>query len=85
MEEQTLSPLPQKKNEPQLAMAFPAAMSEIINNKRITRTSWNNGDFCLLRDGWLTIYRSDSNKFYSWTVNDGDLLAEDWIVIPDAN
>jgi hypothetical protein len=68
----------QVKNE----LTFPDAMREVINGNRITRLEWNDENvFCLLRDTFLMIYIN--NQFHTWKINDGDLLATDWVVLED--
>lgn len=78
-EGELLTPLPVRKEGESITMDFPSAIREVINGKKITRISWNNTDYCLLRDGWLTIYTK--NAFHTWSVNDGDLESQDWIVL----
>lgn len=79
-----LTPTPHEQGKA-TTMDFPDAIREVINGKKITRMSWTSGDFCLLRDGWLTIYtKSDKDvkqEFHTWSVNDGDLEGNDWVVI----
>ena len=70
-----LSPNPQ---EAQVLMNFPDALAELIKGSKITRVAWKNEDYCVLADGWLSIKRDD--KFFVWKVNDGDLLAVDWVI-----
>lgn len=74
------SPLPHKAPD---ELSFPDAMRKVIDGERIARLSWNNSDFCLLKDGWLSIYTK--GEFHIWSVNDGDLTAIDWVVLEDAN
>lgn len=63
-------------------MSFPDAMRRVIDGRKITRISWKTVDsYGLLKDGWLMI-RIDG-ELHKWTVNDGDLLAEDWVVLPE--
>lgn len=76
-----MSPLPEDDAVNQLS--FPDAMREVLNGRSITRSSWNNKDFCLLKDGWLTLYIN--GEYRQWLVNDGDLNAIDWVVLPEAN
>lgn len=60
-------------------MDFIDAMKEIINFKKVSRVSWGNGDYCLMKDGWLTIFTK--GDFHTWTINDGDTDGQDWTVI----
>jgi len=59
-------------------MSFPDAMRMIKEGKSVTRVSWGNKDYCLLKDGWLTIFTKD--QFFVWKVNDGDIEGEDWVI-----
>lgn len=80
--EGVVSPTPHRKVE---ELNFPDAMREILNGKRITRKSWETNDvYCCLKDTFLMIHKSDG-KYYTWTVNDGDMSAIDWITLPDLN
>lgn len=72
------SPVPEKTVPNQ--MSFPDAMREVINGKRVTRVEWgNNNSYGLLKDGELRIHLIDT--FHRWIVSDGDMYANDWIVI----
>lgn len=62
---------------------FPAAMAEIIKGNKVARKEWQNTDYGLLKEGWLSIYRN--GEFFTWKVNDGDMLAEDWFVVGKVN
>lgn len=84
MDEETLTPLPPQK--PTLAprtMDFPDAIRQIMTGKKISRVSWGNTDYGLLKDGWLTIWRKD--KFSTWLVSDGDIDGNDWIIVGEVN
>ncbi len=72
-----LTPMP-TSSKPK-TMNFPDAIREIINGKKVTRVSWGNKDYCFLKGEWLTIFTK--GNFHTWLINDGDLLAEDWIVV----
>lgn len=73
----TFSPAPQVATP---LLSFPDAIKEVMAGFRITRQSWNNSDeYGILADGWLTIHINGA--FNVWKVNDGDLLANDWMVI----
>lgn len=74
------SPISTKeKNENQ--MDFSSAIKEVIADKKITRIVWASDEYGLLKDGFLTIKTSDG--FHQWIVSDGDMLANDWIVVED--
>jgi hypothetical protein len=77
-----MTPLPKTQSKA-LTMSFPDAMKKIIEGKMVTRVSWGNKDYCLLKDGWLTIFTK--GNFYTWQVNDGDMEGQDWIVITELN
>lgn len=72
-----LTPLPRKKGE-SITMDFPQAIKEIMGGKKLSRVSWGNDDYGLLKDGWLTIYTKGG--FHTWTVSDGDMEGQDWFV-----
>lgn len=81
MECDALTPVPDDKTvvlQPQ-TMDFPDAMRQIINGRKVARVSWGNADYCLLRGGWLTIFTK--GDFHTWTINDGDMEAQDWTVV----
>ena len=63
-------------------MTFPTAMKEIKNGKKITRLSWGK-DYGVLQDGYLMLNRD--GQFYKWLVNDGDIEAEDFVVVQEDN
>ena len=74
---------PVKTTGKPMTMDFPDAVRELIKGKKITRVSWGNLDYALLKDGWLTIFTKGS--FHTWSVNDGDLEGQDWIIVQDKN
>ena len=73
-----LTPLPDPITTP-LTLKFSDAIEKIVEGKRVTRIAWENKDYCLLKDGWLSIYTKDD--FHIWKVNDGDMEATDWVEI----
>lgn len=75
-----LTPLPKIQGKA-MTMDFPDAMREIIKGNKIARLSWANGDYCLLKDGWLTIFTK--NEFHTWSVNDGDMEGQDWVIVKE--
>lgn len=76
-ESPTKSPVPHKGK----TMSFSEAITHIINGKKITRLDWKNSEFYgVLKDTRLMLHKPDG-KFYKWTINEGDLTGNDWIVI----
>ena len=76
------SPLPKiKKGTPAIIeMNFPEAMVKIIAGLRVHRLEWQDkNEYGLMRDSYLMIHRN--NKFFAWTVSEGDLLATDWVIV----
>lgn len=72
-----LTPKPKTESKA-VTMSFPDAMRKILQGEKITRISWGNQDYCLLKNGWLTIYTK--GEFHTWLINDGDMEGEDWTV-----
>ena len=61
-------------------MTFPEAIKEITDGKRVTRLAWKpNDSYGILKDGWLMLWID--GQFKKWLVNDGDLSADDWVLI----
>lgn len=70
--------------DPGTGLTFPAALKHVIDGSKITRTSWNSDEeYGYMAEGFLKIHTKGKDNI--WMVNDGDLLAFDWIVIPEAN
>ena len=68
-------------NITKITMSFYDALKEVMGGQRITRLEWGNASiFGLLFNGHLSLHKDDG-KYYSWIVNDGDMLAEDWITL----
>jgi hypothetical protein len=82
MEEINQSPVITKKEEPK-TLSFPMAIQEVIEGKRITRIEWNNNHYGFLNSGFLSLFRD--GKVHQWLVNEGDMLATDWISLPALN
>lgn len=80
IEDKGISPVPYTY-KPQVEMAFPDAIREILNGNHVTRLSWNDKDsYGLLKDGFLSI--KVNGGFHQWLVNDGDMEGNDWVVLP---
>jgi len=76
--EETLTPAVKPSS-----MKFVDAISRIIEGKKVTRVSWDNKDYCFMKDGWLTIYTK--GDFHAWSINDGDMESNDWIITMEDN
>ncbi len=74
---------PVKDTMIEIKMDFPDAMREVIAGKKLTRIAWNNNEIYIHRiSGYLEIMRGDTDKFsHQLIVNDGDMLATDWVVV----
>lgn len=80
MEDKVISTSPVPKKQVITGFDFPEAMRQVIDGKKVARLDWGNIDYCFLYNGWLSICRE--GKFHTWLVNDGDLMGQDWVVLP---
>lgn len=56
-------------------------MRIVISGGRITRTGWSDPEiYGVLRNSRLQIFLKDG-LFHDWIVTDGDMIANDWIVV----
>ena len=77
--DQFLTPIVREEGQA-ITMDFPEAIREITKGKKVKRLSWETpSDHGLLKDGWLSIHTKGA--YHTWSVNDGDLEGQDWIVI----
>lgn len=75
-----MTPIQNKVIEGNVVMDFPTAIKELTAGKKITRMAWKpNDSYGLLKDGFLMLWIDGA--FKRWLVNDGDLTADDWIII----
>ena len=81
-DEQYLTPLPRKQGQ-SITLSFPDAMHKVVEGKSVARISWANTDYCLLKDGWLSIFIKGA--FHTWSINDGDMEGQDWYVMEEKN
>ena len=78
------SPRPKKQSKVSVGESFPQAMQDVIDGNAIARLEWaDDAVNCRLKDGLLMIWIH--NEWHTWTVNDGDMLATDWIVVGEDN
>lgn len=60
-------------------MNFAEAIDAVLDGKGVTRLEWNDKNIVgMLRDGKLMLFRD--REWFDWIVNDGDMLATDWVV-----
>lgn len=82
-EKKSLSPVPKKNLEISkdvTELSFPDAIKAIINGNKIHRIEWDDiNEYGLLKDNFLMIHRN--NKFHTWIISEGDMMALDWIII----
>lgn len=67
-------------------MDFFDALPAVLKGQRITRIDWNDASIYgfLSFQGLLSLRRDGEN--HSWIVSEGDMVAEDWVVLdPDAS
>jgi len=84
MDNRPTSPTPQKVTQGIVLLTFFDALREVMGGKRIARQEWESKEeYGVLQDTVLTIYRF--GKFHQWLVNEGDLIATDWYVVPEGN
>lgn len=64
-------------------LSFSQAIEQVAQGKMISRLEWDNTAFYgVLKDGQLMLHKPD-NKFYQWIISDGDILGDDWFVLPE--
>jgi hypothetical protein len=60
---------------------YDAVKAMVDDNQKVTRVEWANTiEYGLLKDGILTLHKADG-KYYSWIISDGDINADDWIIV----
>ena len=73
------SPVPTNFTKPMI-LDFYEAFKQLAEGKLITRIEWNNKEiFGALINGKVVLHKEDG--FHIWVINDGDLIAKDWIVL----
>jgi len=64
-------------------MPFEEAIVTLRDGQKITRVEWgNNRIYGTLKNEMVQLHKADE-KYYLWTINDGDLHATDWIIAHD--
>ena len=75
-EGEILTPLPTGKS---VTMSFYDALKKLNDGKCITRIAWGNTDYCLMKDGFLSIFIN--GDFHRWSISEGDVEPCDWTII----
>lgn len=84
---QSTSPVPQEDATP-ITYLFFDALRETLNGRKITRQSWDNYNiYGYVFDGVLRIYGGETGdgKIHNWVLSEGDMTADDWIILPESN
>lgn len=80
MENPATSPLPRKGSARK--MTFYEAIREALSGRRITKMEWDTNEvYCMLRDGFLKIYRD--GKISNWIIAQEDVMGDDWVLLPE--
>ena len=66
-----------------LTMDFPDAVKEIKGGKKVRRITWPDTDYGCMDEGWLKVFTN--NKLSRWLVSDGDMEAQDFVVLTELN
>ena len=65
-------------------MNFTDAIMKVADGKKISRLIWSSNDeYGFIKDSYLHIHTKGQDNI--WKVNDGDILAEDWVLLPEVN
>lgn len=73
--------MPKEVVEEMNKVTFPEAMELILSDKKITRVEWaNEKEYGIKKDGFLMLHKAD-DTFHQWIISDGDMEAEDWIIV----
>ncbi len=73
----TKSPTKAKKK----MMTLPKALEHVIAGKKITKLEWKNKHTYIALSEEKLLFLYIDGKKHQWTINDGDLLGEDWVVL----
>jgi len=76
------SPVPFRLSE---TMTFGKAIMEVLDGGRIHKLEWEDKEYYgFLDNAVLTIHKPDG-KVFVWMVSEGDIVGNDWIVLPRSN
>ena len=65
-------------------MSFPEIIQKILVGKKVTRLEWeSNNEYGFMKDETLCVHTK--GKDHTWVVSKGDMMGNDWFVIPSVN
>jgi len=65
-------------------MDFNHALDAVLDEKKITRAEWNDVRwYGLIKDNILQIHKAGEadEMLHPWILNEGDMSADDWIIL----
>lgn len=69
-------------SSPKIIMDFGTCFKEMTNGGKFRRLEWEDiGVYLTLFDGKVMIFKPEDQQLHPLIVNDGDILAEDWVKI----
>jgi len=76
------SPVPVEVTRKPIEMSFIDALKQTLDGKKITRIAWeSNTIFGQMKDEQLMLFIN--GEYHSWTLVPGDIIANDWILLPE--
>ncbi len=86
MQEQTSSPVIISHDFGQGVMSFADCLLAILDGSKARRVEWpDDGTYITMRDGKVVIFKPEDNMVHPLVVSDGDILADDWMIITGKN
>jgi len=65
-------------------MSFPEIIQKILDGKKVTRLEWgSNEEYGFMKNEELRIHTRGED--HTWIVNKGDMMGNDWVVLPSVN
>ena len=62
-------------------MDFGACLEVLLLGKKCRRMEWSTGDYIVISDEKLLIFKPEDKRLHPLTVSTGDMTAEDWVVV----
>lgn len=80
MDDQSISPSPQKPIAEEVHLSFYDALKAVADGKKITKAEWENQEIYGFINTFLMLHKPEAGD-RAWTISDGDLAGNDWIVL----